>query len=249
MFVLWEACWHLADLTTLKCASCWSPGCSLQLIPGHNATFHYVINYFISRKTINYSFSKPDDTWLMRLKNTLLSVNVSSCLQVRWKSRRSCRPSERADSCWSQLPRGESDGQRWTCPPLSRFPPGRWGKTFHASSPADAGWSGTQRGSERSERSPRSDLKSWRRRREKKHRSELLSWNIHAASLTLLLFYLQLFPISMSLRTSSVHFTSLSCSPTTCTCCFPSSRTRNLALRFSRSNTLKYNTVTWTDVS
>lgn len=42
----------------------------------------------------------------------------------------------------------------------------------------------------------------------------------------------------MSFRTSSVHFTSLSCSPTTCTCCFPSSSTRNLALRFSRSNTL-----------
>lgn len=55
-----------------------------------------------------------------------------------------------------------------------------------------------------------------------------------------LLFYLQLFPTSMSLRTSSVHFTSLSCSPTTCTCCFPSSRTRNLALRLSRSNTFEH---------
>lgn len=52
--------------------------------------------------------------------------------------------------------------------------------------------------------------------------------------------YLQLFPTSISFRTSSVHFTSFSCSPTTCTCCFPSSRTRNLALRFRRSNTYKH---------
>lgn len=65
-------------------------------------------------------------------------------------------------------------------------------------------------------------------------------WTIFIRLQLLLLFHLQLFPTSMSLRTSSVHFTSLSCSPTTCTCCLPSSRTRNLALRFSRSNTFKY---------
>lgn len=65
-------------------------------------------------------------------------------------------------------------------------------------------------------------------------------WTIFIRLQLLLLFYLQLFPTSMSLRTSSVHFTSLSCRPTTCTCCLPSSRTRNLALRLSRSNTFKY---------
>ena len=54
--------------------------------------------------------------------------------------------------------------------------------------------------------------------------------------------YRQLLPTSMSFRTSSVHLTSFSCSPTTCTCCFPSSSTLSLALRFSRSNT--YNTDT-----
>lgn len=49
--------------------------------------------------------------------------------------------------------------------------------------------------------------------------------------------YLQLLPTSMSLRTSSVHLTSRSCSPTTCTCCLPSSRTRSFAFLLSRSNT------------
>lgn len=58
-----------------------------------------------------------------------------------------------------------------------------------------------------------------------------------------LLSYLQLFPTSMSFRTSSVHLTSFSCSPTTCTCCFPSSSTLSLALRFSRSNTYKHSSV------
>lgn len=58
-----------------------------------------------------------------------------------------------------------------------------------------------------------------------------------------LLSYLQLFPTSMSFRTSSVHLTSFSCSPTTCTCCFPSSNTLSLALRFSRSNTYKHSSV------
>lgn len=48
---------------------------------------------------------------------------------------------------------------------------------------------------------------------------------------------LQLLPISMSLSTSSVHLTSRSCSPTTWTCCFPSSRTRSFAFLFRRSNT------------
>lgn len=52
--------------------------------------------------------------------------------------------------------------------------------------------------------------------------------------------YLQLFPTSISFRTSSVHLTSFSWSPTTCTCCFPSSSTLNLALRFRRSNTWRY---------
>lgn len=58
-----------------------------------------------------------------------------------------------------------------------------------------------------------------------------------------LLSYLQLFPTSMSFRTSSVHLTTSYCSPTTCTCCFPSSSTLSLALRFSRSNTYKHSSV------
>lgn len=153
------------------------------------------------------------------------------------------RPLVLAGSCWSQLLRGESDGRRWTCPPLSHSPPGRWERTSRASSPADEEWSETQRDSGRSERSLRSDQKSWRRSRDRENtRSAFCSgWNHVSDRLSLLpAFYLQLFPTSMSLRTSSVHFTSLSCSPTTCTCCFPSSRTRNLALRFSRSNTFRY---------
>lgn len=161
--------------------------------------------------------------------------------------RRGSGPLMPAGSCWSRLLRGESGGRRWMCPPLSRSLPGQLEKIFRASSPVDAEWSGTQRGSGRSERWLRSDQTSWRRHR--KHLRLYCRYYLQqpfSSCLTQTMIppnvHLQLFPTSISLRTSSVHFTSLSCSPTTCTCCFPSSSTRSLALRFRRSNTFNANT-------
>lgn len=171
-------------------------------------------------------------------------------------------------------------------PPPSHCPQGRWGRTFHASSPSSGGWSGKRRGCEMSERWRTSALmffwgvikmmmkKKQQQRGQKinnfRRRNNILKENIvlddvcmtinefqsfdlitdqiqeHKVSEFLrkfLLSYLQLFPTSMSFRTSSVHLTSFSCSPTTCTCCFPSSSTLSLALRFSRSNTYKHSSV------
>ena len=50
--------------------------------------------------------------------------------------------------------------------------------------------------------------------------------------------YLQLLPISISLRTSSTHLTSRSCNPTTWTCCLPSSNTLSFVFLFNKSKTL-----------
>ena len=50
----------------------------------------------------------------------------------------------------------------------------------------------------------------------------------------------RLLPWVISLRTSSTQSTSDSVSPTTTTCCFPSSNTRNLDLPDRRSNTYNY---------
>lgn len=47
---------------------------------------------------------------------------------------------------------------------------------------------------------------------------------------------LQALPMSIILMTSSAQLTRCSCSPTTCTCCLPSSSTRSLAFLLSRSN-------------
>lgn len=113
---------------------------------------------------------------------------------------------------------------------------GQWERTSRASYPSSAQWSGKQHGCETSERWPTSALMSYKERCTKVNTWQ--AWTSKQSGLTkFVLLHLQLFPTSMSFRTSSVHLTSFSWSPTTCTCCFPSSSTRSLALRFSRSNT------------